>query len=271
VLVLARLVPNALAPLAALGDELSSRSSDDLHPLPESPREELAPVVQKLNELMARISEARQRERAFLANASHELRTPLAEMRALIDVAALDAADAGAAGDERSLADLRDVTRRMSELVDAFLRLARERRANDGPLETLPLGLTLRHAIEGQQAASHQRELTWRVDGPDLVGVPAHATLLRALLDNLVANAIAHAPAGGTIRATLADAPQPALSITNTCIDDTGGAGDTAPAHLGHGLVVARLYAQALDATLTTQRSGDTFAATLAFPPSQGK
>jgi signal transduction histidine kinase len=287
VLVLSRLVPHALAPLAALGDELSSRSSDDLHPLPASPREELAPVVQKLNELMARIAAARQRERAFLANASHELRTPLAEMRALIDVAELDAAqaaasveadtdadaDAGTSPATHSLADLRDVTRRMSELVDAFLRLARERRATDGPLEMLPLGLTLRHAIEGQQAASHQRGLQWRVDGPDLVGLPAHATLLRALLDNLVANAIAHAGAGGTIRATLFDAPRPGLAIANDCIDEAGGTGaaDAAPAHLGHGLVVARLYAQALDASLETERSGATFAATLSFTGSQGK
>ena len=48
---------------------------------------ELAPVVERLNDLLRRLETAFNRERGFTADVAHELRTPLTGVRTTIEVA----------------------------------------------------------------------------------------------------------------------------------------------------------------------------------------
>ena len=258
-------VPRALAPLNELGEAVAARGSDDLQPFGATGVPELEPVVGKLDELMARIARARERERSFLANAAHELRTPLAELCALIDLAELELAD-DSLPPER-IAALREVTHRMSALIATFFQVARHQNAKTPPTEPLDALPLLRHAVAASEAAGALRALSWRFSGPPQLAVRSQPDLLRALVDNLVANAASHALAGSTVDVQASAAPRPSLCIVNDYAeDDAGGAPHDGQAHLRQGLVVAQLYAQALGIELVTVRSNGRFAATIAWP-----
>jgi two-component system, OmpR family, sensor kinase len=68
----------ALEPLQRLTALVKARRVSALEPLPATPLpDELQPLGAALNDLLARLRGALERERAFMADAAHELRTPL--------------------------------------------------------------------------------------------------------------------------------------------------------------------------------------------------
>ena len=90
-------VRRGLRPLGQLGQSLAGRQPGDLSPvvLPgATPPAELLPVLQNLNDLLARIGALLDSERRFTADAAHELRTPIAAIRAQAQVALAASEDA---------------------------------------------------------------------------------------------------------------------------------------------------------------------------------
>jgi len=72
-------VGRGLAPLTGLARSVAVRGPRALDPLPEARvPDEVRPLVASLNDLLARLGRALDRERAFIGDAAHELRTPLA-------------------------------------------------------------------------------------------------------------------------------------------------------------------------------------------------
>src|SRR5256886_2769414 len=71
-------VGHALEPLQRLTALLRARRVNALESLPDTQLpDEVQPLVSALNDLLARLRAALERERAFMADAAHELRTPL--------------------------------------------------------------------------------------------------------------------------------------------------------------------------------------------------
>lgn len=71
-------VGRGLRPLLDLRDEVTRRSSLDLHPLPEQKIIlEVRPLIHSFNELMARLDVSLAAQQRFITNAAHQLRTPL--------------------------------------------------------------------------------------------------------------------------------------------------------------------------------------------------
>lgn len=219
--------------------------------------------TRRFDALVQRMVLQRERERGFLAHAAHELRTPLAELRSLVDLAELEA-EAGAPV-APVLGQMRGVADRMGALLSALFRLARVQRGHEEPAQALDLCALLRASLQAQAGASAQRGLCWQVpEAPAPVDAPP--TLLRALLDNLVGNTIAHARAGSAPVATFTPGAPWLLRIANDCDDDGRPGGE----HLGQGLLIAQMYAQALGLRLQARRSGVRFeveVAPLAPPP----
>ena len=138
--------------------------------------------------------ETRERQREFVAMVSHEYRTPLAIINASVQqlAAQLDGPQ------EKSLqrcANIRNATRRMSDLLDIYLSSERLEEAHQPLHPSVFNPQTLIEGIAGDWPAQRLR-----VDLHDLPAqVVCDAALLEVALRNLLANADRHAPDGSAI------------------------------------------------------------------------
>lgn len=156
---------------------------------------EVVPMVGAVNAALARLEQALDAQRRFVAEAAHALRTPLAVLTARID----ELPDGAAAGPLRGDVD------RMTRLVEQMLAMAR--------LEELPLNLSgsvdlHRAAVEAISdlaplAISRRVELAL-TEHTTLARVPGNAASIVLALTNLLDNALAYAPKGSTVEVELA-------------------------------------------------------------------
>ena len=115
-------VARGLRPLEKLGEEVAEVDASSLSKRVGSsdvPRE-LAPLADKVNELLGRIETAFARQRRMTAAMAHELRTPIAELRTSADVARRWPEDEPLAREVVDTAS--DVALRMSDAVEAVMR-----------------------------------------------------------------------------------------------------------------------------------------------------
>ena len=163
-------------------------------------------------EEQARRSEARMRQ--FAADASHELRTPLTSVRGLAEYG-LQQGDHAHSGELlRLMRMIQRESSRMSQLVEDLLLLAHYDAGR--PLDQAPIDLASIAAEAAQHArvAHPSRSITLHAAEPAVV--IADASRIRQVIDNLITNALQHAPppsavtitvteATGTVKLTVAD------------------------------------------------------------------
>lgn len=275
------LVRRALAPLTELREEIAALDPAALQQrvaLARPPRE-LTPVVEALNQRLAALEEAFDRERRTTAHIAHELRTPIAELRTLTEVALQFPDDPELA--KQSLEHGHEAALHMSKIVEAVLRLARARAPADAsarePLELRPLvdeawnTLRASAAARGQAIDAHVAK--------DLV-VNADREAVHALIANLLGNAVRHAPEGSTIHVGSRSAEDRLiLDVANPCnnleaedldrLVEPFWRKDEARAESelgGLGLALARAWAQTAGVDLSFTLEGETFTASLGFP-----
>lgn len=178
---------------------------------------------------VAPLAEALTRQRRFVADASHELRTPIAQVHTRAQLIARRARHDGAATNLEDLERLIGTTRRLGEIVDDLLLSARlaaapADREPDPPVDlTSLIGATL--AAEAERAA--ERQVTLTLDTPaGPLPVPGVESALRRVVGELLANALAHTPAGGRIDVTL----RAVDNVAEIVIADTGKGFDQADA-----------------------------------------
>jgi two-component system, OmpR family, sensor kinase len=189
----AGLARRALRPLSRLsaGVREITRTSDPTRRLPEpATGDELSELAGTLNTMLGALTQARERERRFVADASHELRTPLTALRGNAEHIARHGADGEA------LADLAAGAERLSRLIDDLLVLAREDAAAPPTQARIALAEVARRAAEHEPLV----DLDLR-DDPHTRG---DEDALERAVSNLVENARVHGPAGGRIRITVA-------------------------------------------------------------------
>lgn len=123
---------------------------------------------------------------SFSSSVSHDLRSPLRLIDGFSQMLAREHLDPNDIGAHRDLERIRGAARRMDELIDSMLRLARQTR---GPLqrETLDLTAIAQETAEMLKDASPQRRVDVRIE-PGLVAHGSGA-LLRAVMENLIGNA----------------------------------------------------------------------------------
>ncbi|HOM12389.1 MAG TPA: sensor histidine kinase N-terminal domain-containing protein [Rubrivivax sp.] len=208
-LVMAAALRQALQPLRRLGEELRQRRALELQPLHDTALpDDLKPLVQALNALLARVREQIEHERRFTADAAHELRTPLAALQAQWDTAQLEAARAGHAATPAQ-AKVGEGLARLSRLVTQMLALARLEHL-DAPAQRAAIDWsTLVEQLFGELlplAETRQAELEcqWPPRGEPPLLVHGDSALLTLMLRNLLDNALRHSPPHGRVTLRLA-------------------------------------------------------------------
>jgi two-component system OmpR family sensor kinase len=172
--------------------------------------DEIAALATAMNALLDRLQRALARQRGFVADAGHELRTPLTALKAELELAArpgrsreaLAAAITAAAGD----AD------RLIRLAEDLLLLAR---ADEGAdflrLRPVVLAEVAMDAVRAAASAADARGVSLALNADRRLSAIADPDRIRPALDNLLSNAIRHAPTGTSIEVGVhAAAEQPA-------------------------------------------------------------
>jgi signal transduction histidine kinase len=130
---------------------------------------------------------------------SHELRSPLARLQMAVGLARQQP-DQIEAWFER----IDREAERMDKLVDELLTLSRlEAGVEQTPATTVDISEVLDDVLSDAQfeAEAQARKLRWRiaVDALEGVSIAGHAELLHRAIENVVRNAVKHAPDGGEV------------------------------------------------------------------------
>ena len=207
-------VGRGLAPLTDLAAQVRARTPRTLSPLPEQRLpDELRPLAHALNDLLLRLEAALDAQRQFVADAAHELRTPLTAVR--LQTQLLDRAESEADKGE-ALDALREGLKRASHLTEQLLVMARLDPDAPVPRADVDLAELARDAVAELEPLAHDRGVDLGVDlaGARLGGEPDN---LRALVRNLVDNAVRYTPAGGRVDVSVrAEAGAAVLAVEDT-------------------------------------------------------
>jgi two-component system sensor histidine kinase TctE len=198
-------VTRALTPLAQLRQEIEQRSHRDLSPLLATQvPSEVRPVIESMNALLQRLSDALASQQRFIADAAHQLRTPIAGLRTQTELALRQSSPQDV---HAALTQLQTAAERTTHLVNQLLSLAR---AEPAAGQTLVLQRLDAGALAASvttdwvpRALAHGIDLGF--DGPDApLHVKGDEFLLREMLGNLIDNAIRYTPRGGRVTVRMA-------------------------------------------------------------------
>lgn len=184
----------SLRPVLRVSESLAARTPLDLTLVSERGLpDEFTPLVRSFNDLMTRLGQALQHERAFLGEAAHELRTPLAALLAQAQVLqhAGDREEAGEALDHL-IAGIERTSRLAQQLLDA----ARVE-AGGSTVRTMDLDLAL---VAGMVVDEFELTALHNDQSIEVVGgyAPVRGDIddLGILVRNLIDNALRHGGPG---------------------------------------------------------------------------
>ena len=266
------LAGGALRPVEQMRREAAAISSSD----PESrltlpaAEDEMRRLGVTMNAMLDRIQGSVERERRFVDDASHELRTPLSILKAELDLALAR---------PRTPEELTAAIRSAAAETDHLVRLAEDllvlARSHDGHLPVRGQRTELRELLEAigerHRPAAAQAGVQLSIDAQPL-DICVDAARIRQALDDLLDNALRHAPPGGHVGVT-GDVRDGAINLV---VEDSGtgfsaevlsrafepfvrapGEGNGERERSGLGLAIVRVIAEAHGGSVRAENMPD--------------
>jgi two-component system, OmpR family, sensor kinase len=190
----------ALRPVEQLRSQASLISESDLAkrlPVPQT-GDEIATLARTLNDMLARLQQAFERERRFVDDASHELRTPLGILKTELDLALRRSRTKEEL--EAALLSASEESERLNRVAEDLLVLARADRGRL-PLrkERVKAEALLRRISARHRAAAQVRHIRLDVTAPADLEFEVDSVRIEQAVSNLIVNSLAHTPKGGEI------------------------------------------------------------------------
>ncbi len=172
-------------------------------------------LAEAFNDMAARLQKGEHLRRNLVADVAHELRTPLTvlqgNLRAILDdVYPLN---------KEEIANLYDQTRVLSRLVNDLHELS-QAEANQLPLNMRPVNIVtmVQRLVATVDPVADEQDVSIVTDFPE--GTPTvigDQTRLAQVLNNLLSNALAHTPHGGTITISVVEhGEQVCITVSDT-------------------------------------------------------
>ena len=241
--------------------------------------DELAELSDSFNQMAGQLEGVESMRRQLIGDVSHELRTPLTAIKGYME-GLMDGVFPPEAETYQQIFAEAD---RLSRLVDDLQELSRvESKAYALELQPLDFSLFVETAIKRLSITVRDRQVELRSNIPaDLPRIVADPDRITQVLTNLLGNAIAYTPAGGSVTITASrQAENVLVSVTDTGIG-------IAPEHLAHifdrfyrvdksrsrqagggsgiGLTIARHLVEAHGGNIWVESAGDGQGSTFAF------
>jgi two-component system OmpR family sensor kinase len=215
-LIVADLVRKMFRPIAAVSAEIDRRAEQELHPIDDgSLPVEVRPFAVAINRLLARVSQAMDNQRRFVADAAHELRSPLTALS--LQAERLQDAEMSLLARER-LAVLRQGIERGRNLLDQLLTLAKAQAVAESPKSPVSLHGVFRRVLEDLMPLAEAKHIDIGSEGEQDAQVWVSELDMIAVVKNLVDNAIRYTPAGGRVDLSV----KTVEGRTALCVEDTG-------------------------------------------------
>jgi signal transduction histidine kinase len=266
------LVRRGLRPLSVLDHAMAGIGPDAPGGrLPDSDTTELAPLVARFNEVLARMDVGLARERRFASGLAHEFRTRLAELRMLVDV---ERRYPSGRDLHSLLGEVGNIGNELEATVTALLQLTRiESGLERTQREDVVVATLLARIVARHQDSAHARGVAIKLAFDDAAAgtLAADPILLEIVLDNLLGNAVAYAPSGTRVDLrALPDGIRVGNAAPSLHPDDLENFGQRfwrkdaqGAGHAGLGLALAGAAAHALNMSLAFALDAGVLHATL--------
>jgi two-component system, OmpR family, sensor kinase len=180
-------------------------------------RDEIARLVETLNDMLGRLDRSFDAQRRFTADASHELRSPLSRLRAELEVTLRRSRTPREY--EETLRSCLDEVERLQALTEELLALARLDASEESErAEALPIGDLVDAAIAAVAPEAKSRGVTVEVAPSSEIVVQVAPVAAKVALANVLHNAVKFSPAGGLVK-TVVDVDRDEAVVT---VSDSG-------------------------------------------------
>lgn len=223
------LASHALNPIDRITSAAQEISASDLHRRLnlKLPNDEVGRLAATFDDMLARLEDAFERQKRFIADASHEMRTPLTILKGDVEVALNRPRSAGEY--RQTLEMVNQTTDRLTALVEELFLLARTDN-NQYPLELEQFNLSdlLTKEVANLMPRAIKKKVALNLDAPDKLPIEADPAKLSRLFLNLIDNAIKYSNAGDAVSVT-AD-----IKNGQVCVGIADNGPGIPPDHLAH-------------------------------------
>ena len=197
-------VRSGLSPLTALVASAGQVTADNwkLNP-PEAAQAtlELAPLLDAMDRMLAKLQQAFTSQREFVANAAHELKTPIAVLKSTLQLALQRPRTAEEY--RKQIQSAIDDVARLEALTHSMLRLARAEQLRGAKrlteLPVIDIAATCEQSADRWRGAAEAKSVRLQVQCAASAEIHGDPDDLELIWNNLLDNAIRYSPAGGEV------------------------------------------------------------------------